>query len=361
MQRLSLRLPCAVALLLTACSSSSEPSTPTDDQFKQQITTGMQTSMLTDINDLLQASKDLQAAAPVTTGRGWDKTQDATAIASMKAAWIKARTAYEHTEGALAPIFPLTDISIDERYDGFLDLEVTAGVATDAYLFDDMGVTGLHAIERILYSDVISRDVIDFESHLTGYAPAAFPATEQEAADFKNKLGGKLIADAQLFKDGWTPQKIGLSDAFNGLIGLMNEQREKVNNAGAHSEESRYSQRTMADLRDNLAGTKKIYEVFQPWIITKTGAVDGKQTDAAIETGFAHLAIVYATVQGDAFPPPPATWDATSTTHTDAELATPFGTLYSEVLGQVDPAEMGSIVDEMNAAATLMGLMPFTE
>ncbi|HEY3593509.1 MAG TPA: imelysin family protein, partial [Polyangiaceae bacterium] len=146
------------------------------------------------------------------------------------------------------------------------------------------------------------------------------------------------------------------------LIGLMNEQQEKVNNAARHTEESRYSQRTMADLRDNLAGTKKIYEIFQPFLKTKSNATDkGTDVDTAIEGGFQHLSDVYATISGDAFPAPPDTWDAEATTHTVAELATPFGTLYSEVLAQVDITKPGSIVDEMNRAATLMGLMPFTQ
>ena len=44
----------------------------------------------------------------------------------------------------------------------------------------------------------------------------------------------------------------------------MNEQREKVVKAStATEEESRYAQRTMADIRDNLAGTKNAYALFQ--------------------------------------------------------------------------------------------------
>ena len=43
------------------------------------------------------------------------------AIAAMTAAWVRARTAYEHIEGALAPLFPDLDAAIDARYDDFLD------------------------------------------------------------------------------------------------------------------------------------------------------------------------------------------------------------------------------------------------
>jgi iron uptake system component EfeO len=345
---------------MTACSSSDDPGPATttpkpDTEFKTEITSGMQASLLTDINALLQASKDLQAAAP--TGHGWSATGDSAAITAMKNAWYTARTAYEHTEGALAPIFPDIDVSIDERYNGFLE------TAPDTYLFDDQGVTGLHAVERILFSDVTPQSAIDYEKTLDGYVPAAFPANVQEAADFKNKLVVKMIADAQSFHDGWTPAKISLGDAFNGLIGLMNEQKEKVNNAGIHQEESRYSQRTMKDLRDNLDGTKKIYEIFQPWVVTKAapspGASDGKATDTAIEAGFAALAADYATVPGDAFPQPPASWDPA--TPSAADLATPFGTLYTSVRAQTDPMKKGSVVDEMITAGSLMGLPAFTE
>jgi iron uptake system component EfeO len=349
MHRLSLRFVCAMVFAMTACSGSD--SALTDAQYKEQITTGMQTSLLTDLDALVQASKDLQTAAP--TGHGWDPTADGAAITSMKDAWIRARTAYEHVEGALAPIFPEVDVSIDERYDGFLE------TAPDAYLFDDQGVTGLHAVERIVYSDVTPSSVVDFEKALIGYEPAAFPASADEAADFKTKLVTKMIADAQALRDGWTPAKISLGDAFNGLIGLMNEQKEKVNNAGLHHEESRYSQRTMADLRDNLAGTKKIYEIFQPWLVTKTGTADGKQTDTAIDAGFANLATEYATVSGTAFPPAPATWDADNPTA--ADLDTDFGKLYTSVRAETDPQKKGSIVAEMITAGALMGLPPFTD
>ena len=45
---------------------------------------------------------------------------DAAAIAAMKDAWKRRRIAYEHVEGATAPIFPDVDVSMDARYDDFL-------------------------------------------------------------------------------------------------------------------------------------------------------------------------------------------------------------------------------------------------
>jgi iron uptake system component EfeO len=179
-----------VTLLIAACGDSVK----TDTEFKSVLVTSMHDSLLGDIDALVQASTELENVAPTPNGRGWDATQDAAAIAAMKTAWMRARTAYEHIEGALAPIFPEIDTSIDARYDNFLADENGQG---DSYLFDDQGVTGLHAVERILYADVTPQHVIDFEKTLPGYRAAAFPATEQEASDFKTKLCAKIVADAQ--------------------------------------------------------------------------------------------------------------------------------------------------------------------
>jgi iron uptake system component EfeO len=350
-----------LAVVVLACSSSGSPApAKSDDQLKQETVAGMHDTLLGDIDALVAAAKEIQAAAPVTPGRGWDKAQDGAAIEATKAAWIKARSAYERVEGALAPIFPDIDASIDARYDDFL---ADLGGAGDDDLFDDVGVTGLHAVERILYSDTIPSHVVEFEKTIAGYKPAAFPATEQESSDFKNKLCAKMIADAQTFHDQWQPAKIDVAVAFQGLVSLMNEQREKVNKASTNEEESRYSQRTMADLRDNLAGTKRAYGVFKPWLVTKgspaPGVDDGAATDAKIAGDFAALDALYARFPDPAIPQPPDTWAAESPSPQD--LATPFGQLYSGVHDAVDPNKTGSVVDEMNKAATILGFPQFVE
>jgi len=327
---------------------------------KAQVASAMQASMKGDLTDLWQASLDLQAAAPLPAGRGWDAALDAPAIAAMKAAWIRARKAYEHVEGATAPLFTDIDISIDERYDGFL---ATLGAAGDPDPFDGAGVTGMHAIERILYADVIPPTVTTFEATIPGYAPAAFPATETQAAQFENSLCAKLVTDARSLLDQWTPQKIDVDGAFQGLVGLMNEQQEKVNKAASGEEESRYSQRTMADLRANLEGTKKIYDLFSAWLksrpATTTVPASGVQVDAAIQAGFTSLGGVYAAVAGDAIPAPPPTWAAEAPSATD--LLTPFGTLYEAVHAAVDPTTPGSVAFEMNQGALLLDIPVFSE
>src|SRR6185295_15489427 len=63
MQSLSARIAylAIASAALTACSSDPDPSSGpmTDAQYKEQIVAGMQASLLTDINALVQASKDI--------------------------------------------------------------------------------------------------------------------------------------------------------------------------------------------------------------------------------------------------------------------------------------------------------------
>ena len=340
-------LAIGLALLSTHCASDT-----TDEDFSKRTVTAMQGSVTGDLGALIAAATELQASAPTPAGRGWDKSLDAADIAKMKEAWVKARIAYEHVEGALAPIFPDIDGSIDARYDDFL-----TNSGPDSNLFDDQGVTGLHAAERIIFSDVTPAGVIALEASLPGYKAAAFPSTEEEAHAFKGQLLARIVADAKLMKSQWTPAKIDLSGAFTGLADLMNEQREKVNKAGNQEEESRYAQRTMADLRANLEGTQKIYGVFRPWLLTKKSSqepLDGPSHDKEILAGFAKLKAIYDTVDGDAFPAPPPGWSAEDPS--EADLETPFGKLFVAVGTAVDPNQQGSLAQAMADAGAILGL-----
>jgi iron uptake system component EfeO len=354
--RLAAVLACTCALqALTACSSDGSRA---DSPTSESVVRGMHDSLSNDLQALKAAAQAMQAAAPTPADRGWDPTLDRDAISATQAAWQDARTAYEHTEGALAPIFPDLDFSIDARYDDYL-AELPQG---DPDLFDDMGVTGLHGAERVLYSASIPEKVVTFEASLQGYAPAAYPATAEQSANFKALLLGKIVRDADQFLSGWSNSRnINLSEAFQGLVSLMNEQREKVNKAATGEEESRYSQRTMVDIRDNLAGTKKIYAVFQPYLRSKTNpmdpTLDGPTVDAAIEAEFAKLDALYAQVEGDAIPTPPATWS--SEAPSTADLDSDFGRLYSGIRAAVSSDDPDSVVVNMNRAASVMGFDEF--
>lgn len=346
--------------LVTAlgCSSDSSPAaaTPqTDAEWKADVTAKMHASLLGDIDTLIAAAKEIQAAAPA--GRGWDAAQDKAALDKMKAAWIKGRVAYEHVEGALAPLFPEIDASMDARYEDFLD---ELGGKGDPDAFDGEGVTGMHAIERILWSAEVPAAVTEREStelQTKGYKAPAFPANDAEATNFSRKLVQRLIDDATKLQGEWKPQKIDVSGAFTGLVSLMNEQLEKVNKASSSEEESRYSQRTMADIRANLEGTENVYKLFQPWLRTKDAA-----TDAKILAGFERLKTAYAAVQGDAIPQPPATWKAEEPDqNSQADKDSPFGKLFFAVRDAVEMKKDVSVVASMNLAAKKLGFEEFAE
>jgi len=334
-----LSLILAVALTpIAACGDDEKPATPkTDSEFRAEVVTSMQTSISADLADLVTAATDLKNAAPT---HAWNADTDKAAIEAMIAAWKRTRVAYEHVEGATAPIFGDLDFTMDARYDDYL-LELHG--AGDADPFDDQGVTGMHGIERILFADKIRDEVRRQEEMLDGYAPAAFPASDDEALAFKNVLCQKLIDDAKTLRDSWTPQQIDIDFAFGGLVGLMNEQGEKVDLAATGEEESRYANLTMFDLRNNLAGTTKIYGLFRPWIQSKAGGVEA---DTAVEAKLAALNTLYTSIQGDAIPEVPlATWS--SDAPSAADLATDFGKLWKAIRDAVDPSASGSVVFEM--------------
>src|SRR6185436_13438367 len=173
---------------------------------------------------------------------------------------------------------------------------------------------------------------------LPGYKAAAYPATEGQAMAFKTVLCQKLIDDAKSLHDQWQPAAIDIGAAFQGLVGLLNEQKEKVNLAATGEEESRYANLTLFDLRNNIDGTRKAYALFRPWITARAGGAD---LDAKIQAGFTELSQLYDALPGDALPPVPDGWS--SDNPTPADLATAFGNLWQTVHRDVDPTRTGSV------------------
>lgn len=338
---------CSALMLasLAACGDSDK----SDADYQAEVVEAMHDSIGADLTILVQAARDLQAAAPT---HAWNETADAAAITAMRDAWKRTRVAYEHVEGATAPIFGDLDVTMDARYDDYL---AATGAAGDQALFDATGVTGMHGIERILYAPTIRPEVIAFERTLPGYKAAAYPATDGEAMSFKTVLVQKLIDDASSLHDQWQPAAIDIGAAYQGLVGLMNEQKEKVNLAATGEEESRYANLTLFDLRNNLDGTKKIYEVFRAWIKFK----DGSEPDGMIQGRFSALTSLYTQTAGDSLPAVPADWS--SDQPTPQNLATPFGMLWKTVQDNVDPKADGSVVFEMNEIAALLGFPEFIE
>jgi iron uptake system component EfeO len=300
-----------------------------DAEYSNNVASQMHDALTVDIHQLVVSAETLQSAAPLTQGRGWDAQTDFVAIAQMKNEWLRARAAYEHVEGAVAPLFSDLDVALDSRYE-----EMLAG--GDAYAFDDHGVVGLDAVERIVWSDATPRATITYERTLPGYARAVFPSTEQEAADFKNVLCAKLVADAKALEAGWTARTIDVPTAYGGLISLMLEQEDEITNGEIGAEESRYSQSTLNDLRANVEGVEALYGIFRPWIASKDG---GQDADAKIEAGFVALDTLYAGIDGDALP---------------ATATSAYTSLLGTVTANVDPSVDGSITSEMTRVGALL-------
>jgi iron uptake system component EfeO len=332
------------SISLAACTNK------TDADYREDVVESIHDSFGADLDALVQAAYDLQAASP---NRAWNATTDTQAIAEMREAWKRTRIAYEHIEGAIVSLFPGVDDTLDARYDESL---VKLGPAGDQDLFDARGVTGMHGIERILFAPEIRPEVIDFERSLPGYKPAAYPATDEEAIEFKFVLVQLLIDKASGLRKQWQPAVIDIGTAYRGLVGLMHEAKEKVNLATTGEEESRYANITLFDLRNNLDGTQNAYNLFREWILSKSA---GAQYDTALTNKFEELATLYSTVTSDSLPAAPVDW--TPNAPTPANLATPFGTLWQNVHESVDPNSDHSVVFQMNHIATLLGLPRFVE
>src|ERR1051325_3226837 len=95
-------VPVLALASFAACGSDK-----TDADFQADVVDSMHDSIAVDLNDLVTAAQQLQAAAPT---HAWSTTADAAAIDDMRAAWKRTRVAYEHVEGATAPIFGDLDV-----------------------------------------------------------------------------------------------------------------------------------------------------------------------------------------------------------------------------------------------------------
>jgi iron uptake system component EfeO len=312
----------------------------TDADFRAEVAASMHTAMTQNLADMVQAARELQAAAPT---RGWNVVTDAPAINKMRDAWRRVRVAWEQVEGAVAPMFDDQNVTMDSRYEAFL---LARGSHGDPYLFDANGVIGMHAIERILFAPVTRSEVVAFETGLPGYKQAAYPATDNEAIAFKTQLVQRLIDDASLIASSWKPEDVNIAAAYQGMVDLMDEQQEKVMLAASGAEESRYSNITLVDLRNNLAGTQQAYDLFREWIHSKSAA----SSDQQIQDQFSSLKNVYALTPGESLPAVPPGWDPSNPTP-DSD----FGKLWQQVHNSVDPESRGSVVFEMKRIAELLG------
>jgi iron uptake system component EfeO len=332
----------AVVLLAAGCNFDNDK----DHDHEAEAILAVKDYVGGDLAALHTASTALCDAAPAADADGWSAGTDASAVTAMKGAWTDARARYEHVEGAIAVLFPDLDYSTDARYEDFLAEE-----GPDLALFDDQGVTGVHGIERVLWSDTIPAEVVAFEEALDGYAPAAFPATKADATSFRDGLCERLVTDTATMDTDFEPLALDSAAAFRGVIGSMEEQLEKVNLAATGEDESRYARYTLTDMRANLDGAEAVYAAFKPWLAEEEG---GPDLDSEIVSGFDRVGAAYAAIDGDAIPPVPDGWNPDAPT--EAWLATEYGQLWELLMAETDPAAQGALVERMSAAADLLGI-----
>ncbi len=285
-----------------------------------------------ELEALHDATVRLRQAAPEASD-GWSLSTHREAVLEMRAAWSDARDAYERIEGAIGMLFPHYDVSVDERYEAFI------AVRPDRNLFDDDGVTGMHAVERILWAGEHSDATVRFERSLPYYEPASFPSTAREASEFRELLLARLERECLEMRDTFRSLALDPAAAFRGLLGSIEEQQEKVALGGTGEGESRYANRTLADMRANLEGGVHVFAAIAPWLLDEGGAAE----DVRIRAGFERLQALYDGVEGDALPEVPAGWPEEG-----GERA--FGRLHEDVRRESDPEGGGLMRDLMRAA-----------
>jgi iron uptake system component EfeO len=343
-QRLTAYSLCIAALSCGFAACSNDDDGGEGGDLKKQAILDTKAYVTAEVQNLVDAAKAIQKAAPAPDEDGWNAKDDAKAVEAMRAAWADARDAYEHVEGSIAILFGGLDVSTDERYDAFLE------EGPDDNLFDGEGVTGMHAIERILWAGEHPANVVAFEKALDGYQEAAFPKTEEEAEAFKTELAQRLVDDTNQMLVEFKPKALDASTAYWGVIGSMTEQLEKVTLAATAEDESRYAQRTLDDMRANLEGGEKVYAAFRDWVIEDSG----EETDEKIQAGFESISKAYSEIKGEAIPTPPADFDVDEPSKED--LATPYGKLYELLSTETDVENEDALIHVMSEAADDMEL-----
>lgn len=333
----------AWCVLLVACGSS-EPVAPEAAPAvppEQQTVLDVKSYVDTEVGALHEAVSGMCATAP-TDAAGWEGGEGNERRARMRLRWAAARNAYEHVEGAIAILFPELDHSMDGRYEHSVEL------TPDPDPFDGTGFTGMHAIERILWADRVTSDVVRFEEALRGYTPARAPATDEEATRFREGLCARLVEDTERMQRQLAPLALDHQTAWRGVQGSIEEQAEKVALSATGQDESRYAQRTLADMRANLEASRAVLDAYAPLIAQHD---DARPHVDAVRAHLARLETAYGT-EGDALPPVPEGFDP------DAPSDDAYGQLHALLAEQSDPEVDGSLAHHLRAAGLAMGIPP---
>ncbi|MDW8362415.1 MAG: EfeM/EfeO family lipoprotein [Myxococcales bacterium] len=330
---------------LLACQRPA-PSAPAPDP-RQLATDGVKRLVDAESAALEAQARALCAAAPAPDADGWSIAADRGAVQAMRAAWSRGRVHYERIEGAIAILFPETDLAIDGRF------EHVAARRPDDDPFDAHGFVGMHAIERILWSDAIPEPVVQFERALPGWREPRTPSNATEARAFREGLCARLVEDVSSMTRALGPVALDPATAWRGVLGSVEEQAEKVQLGATGQDESRYAGSTLADMRANLEGGLRVLEAFRPWLEATPGGAAARDR---IRERFERLAREYARTAGDALPDVPDGFDpdAPSAEH----LQTPYGRLYALLARESDPLQPGSLAHMLRETGRMLGIEP---
>ena len=345
----------AMALGCSGSDSGSPSANKTNAAYQQEVVTGMHDSLVADIAVLVEASATLGQQAPAGA---WDQARDQAAISSMKDTWARARTAYEHIEGAIAPLFP--------SWTARSTPATTINWGGQRKRRQSLRRRRDHGAPRRRADPVVGQ-----HSRGSGDVREGPPRLPASSLPGDRPRGGRLQEQAVRPSRGRRKNSAGAVDAAEdrprGLVRRARFADERAAREGQQgvelrrriplfaADDARHSRQPGGDDQD-LPSLSTLAETKEN---TTDPQKDGKTVDAAIESGFAKVATLYGMTTGDAIPQPPSTWSSEHPSTDD--LATPFGVLYQGVSEIVDPNKEGSVVFEMNSAATILEFPGFKE
>ncbi len=323
-----------VAALALGCGGEDPPAPSVADGLKATIGT-----MLRRFSESLVT---LRARAP--RGREWQPSgADADAVKAMRAAWLDAHAAFVGLAGPVGELFPEQIPGLDRRW----DVQLTdLGVDPDFMPFDERGVTGLHAIERILWSDQISSAVSSYEMTRLGYRTPRFPGTAEEADAFVASLAGAVAQVGLEVNQQFSRLTPDAALGAAGISRLLANSFLKVDlGYVAGSEDSRYSGTTMLDLRSELAAARAIWNVLRDGL-SRRGAASEKL--GGVDAGLARWTALLDEVKSKDFPVAPNLWDPG--TPSPEHALTPYGMLFVGLRRELNKARPDSLVSALREA-----------
>ena len=197
-------------------------------------------------------------------------------LEAAKAAWVKARSPWEQSEGFL--FGPVDQEGIDPSLDSWpvnvtdLNNVLASGHAlTVAFLAQQEGtLKGFHTIEFLLWGEDGSKPVEQFTAREFEYLVAASGVLAEDAAtlyNLWNPAGGNYIHNILTAGNGslvYVSQKSALEEITNALIIIADEVGNgKINDPFSQQdltlEESRFSANSKADFANNMRSIRNIY------------------------------------------------------------------------------------------------------